>query len=141
MVDFSTSYSPSVVPQKFDGELLRYLEFELKNIAASIKAVRDGHFEPQAVAPGKPRQGDIRYADGTNWNPGSGSGLYYFNGSSWILFSNMSTVNLPLQTSAPGSPSTGDLAFADGTSWNPGQGRGVYIYDSGWVAISNQQWG
>ena len=41
------------------------------------------------VAPGdearkaKPRQGDIRYADGVNWNPGgTGEGIYaYLNNS------------------------------------------------------------
>ena len=35
------------------------------------------------LGPPKPRDGDIRYADGTNWNPGSGGeGIYaYFNGT------------------------------------------------------------
>lgn len=32
---------------------------------------------------GKPRDGDIRYADGTNWNPGSGVGIYAYIGSAW----------------------------------------------------------
>ena len=32
---------------------------------------------------GKPRDGDIRYADGTNWNPGSGIGIYAYIGGSW----------------------------------------------------------
>jgi hypothetical protein len=34
--------------------------------------------------PPKPRRGTIAYADGTNWNPGSGEGPYYFNGTSWF---------------------------------------------------------
>jgi hypothetical protein len=32
---------------------------------------------------GKPRDGDIRYADGTNWDPGSGIGIYAYIGGSW----------------------------------------------------------
>ena len=31
------------------------------------------------VEPTRPRKGDIRYADGTDWNPGSGEGIYFFN--------------------------------------------------------------
>jgi len=31
---------------------------------------------PQRAEPGKPRDGNIVYADGTNWDPGSGAGLY-----------------------------------------------------------------
>jgi hypothetical protein len=25
----------------------------------------------------------VRYADGTNWNPGAGKGLYLYNGTAW----------------------------------------------------------
>ena len=31
------------------------------------------------------KNGVIAYADGTSWNPGSGKGIYYYNGSAWIL--------------------------------------------------------
>jgi len=33
--------------------------------------------------PAKPELGMMVLADGTNWNPGSGAGVYYYNGSSW----------------------------------------------------------
>ena len=33
------------------------------------------------VAPDKPRDSDVINADGTNFNPGSGSGLYLYNGT------------------------------------------------------------
>lgn len=36
------------------------------------------------VAPSKPRSGDIRLADGTQWNPGSGAGFYGYYGSAWV---------------------------------------------------------
>lgn len=36
------------------------------------------------VAPSKPRSGDLRLADGTQWNPGSGAGFYGYYGSAWV---------------------------------------------------------
>jgi hypothetical protein len=33
--------------------------------------------------PSKQVEGMIRQADGTNWDPGSGAGLYQFRGGSW----------------------------------------------------------
>jgi hypothetical protein len=35
--------------------------------------------------PNPKRNGMIVYADGTNWNPGSGRGVYVYKGSSWVL--------------------------------------------------------
>jgi hypothetical protein len=33
---------------------------------------------------GKPRNGDVRYADGTNWNPGgTGEGIYAYTDDAW----------------------------------------------------------
>ena len=44
-----------------------------------------GHLDVQNIAPTRPRQGDIRYGDGTNWNPGAGEGVYFFNASgAWV---------------------------------------------------------
>ena len=39
--------------------------------------------EETNTAPAKPRDGDIRYADGSNWNPGAGTGIYWFDGTNW----------------------------------------------------------
>jgi hypothetical protein len=35
------------------------------------------------VAPSRPQDGEVRYADGSDWNPGSGAGLYRYDGSTW----------------------------------------------------------
>jgi hypothetical protein len=50
-----------------------------------INNIADGHFDVSNVAPDKPRTGDIRYADGSNWNPGStGEGVYiYLSTGAW----------------------------------------------------------
>ena len=34
-------------------------------------------------APSKPRQGVLYYADGDNWNPGDGAGIYLFDGTNY----------------------------------------------------------
>ena len=63
----------------------RYLDSELRRISAEIEKLALGHIGMTYVEPVRPRDGDIRYADGTEWNPGSGAGLYQYRGSSWVF--------------------------------------------------------
>lgn len=35
------------------------------------------------VAPSKVKVGMVRYADGTDWNPGSGEGAYVYTSGGW----------------------------------------------------------
>jgi hypothetical protein len=35
------------------------------------------------AAPNDPAKGQLAYADGAAWNPGSGEGLYRYTGSAW----------------------------------------------------------
>ena len=35
------------------------------------------------VAPDKPRRGLVVFADGTDWNPGSGEGVYVYTTTGW----------------------------------------------------------
>jgi hypothetical protein len=73
-------YAPSIAPTDSD-QLRRYVEDELRKVAAAIALLASGYIEKTTVAPSKPREGDVRLADGTNWNPGSGAGVYaYYNG-------------------------------------------------------------
>jgi hypothetical protein len=65
-------------------QLQRFLREELAKIAAAIAALAAGHLDKTYVAPAKPRDGDVRYADGTSWAPGV-KGLYMYNGTTWIL--------------------------------------------------------
>ena len=36
------------------------------------------------AAPAKPQIGQVVFADGSNWNPGSGRGLYYYVSGGWV---------------------------------------------------------
>ena len=67
-------------------ELPRYLDNTLTQIKTSLDIARNGYLEVTYSEPDKPYQGDIRYADGTSWNPGgTGEGIYFYNAAgSWV---------------------------------------------------------
>ena len=67
----SIRYTKSPVPSNPE-DIPAYLQSELDKISAIVGNIAEGHFDVSNVAPSKPRAGDVRYADGTNWNPGSG---------------------------------------------------------------------
>lgn len=75
-------YYPSPAPTD-NNQLGFYIEDELRKISATIQLLAQGHIDKTTVAPNKPREGDIRLADGSSWNPGSGAGIYCYYGSSW----------------------------------------------------------
>lgn len=78
----SVQYTPEDPPADLIG-LQRYLRERDIRISAAIAALAAGHLDKQTVAPAKPRDGDIRYANGTTWAPGVGAGIYWFDGTSW----------------------------------------------------------
>lgn len=76
-------YRPSNVPQDAK-DLPKFLFQELQRIAQAMGGAADSvQFNPLPVAPAKPREGLEVMADGTNWNPGSGSGMYVYRGGAW----------------------------------------------------------
>mgnify|MGYP001165635424 FL=1 len=81
----SIRYTKSPVPSNPE-DIPAYLQAELDKISAVIGNIADGHFELSNVEPPKPREGDLRYADGTNWNPGQGNNFYYFDGTVWRAY-------------------------------------------------------
>ena len=77
-------YEPSPVPDNAE-DIPAYLRQEFSRMSRIINNIADGHFDVSNAAPDKPRTGDIRYADGSNWNPGStGEGVYiYLSTGAW----------------------------------------------------------
>jgi len=59
-------------------DLIRFLREEGLKQQAAISALARGHYDKVHVAPPKPRDGDIAYADGSDWDPGGGQGVYIF---------------------------------------------------------------
>jgi hypothetical protein len=75
-------YNPGVAPSNAD-DMRRFVGDELIKIQIAITALADGHLDETHVTPDKPRDGDIRFADGTNFNPGLGQGVYCYYNTTW----------------------------------------------------------
>lgn len=75
-------YVPSPVPID-PQEIPRYLIEELNRIAETMRTSSARQFEILHVAPAKPREGMVYGADGTDWNPGAGAGIYSYIGGAW----------------------------------------------------------
>ena len=77
-------YTPGPVPNAPE-DLPRYLQEELARMSAVLYVGTMKRVEFLDVAPTKVREGRICGADGTNWDPGSGKGVYCYYGAAWHL--------------------------------------------------------
>ncbi len=75
-------YTAGIVPSLPD-QLAPFLREELAKLQAVLSTLSDGQLDVVTVAPAKPRDGMLRRADGVNWDPGSGQGVYCFYSGSW----------------------------------------------------------
>ena len=78
------SYQPD--PYYEDTAIGRYLARELQKISDELRTNNvDGiQYKIWYTEPDKPRTAQSYYADGTQWDPGSGEGLYiYLSSSAW----------------------------------------------------------
>jgi hypothetical protein len=64
-------------------ELKDKLETEFTEVERAFTSLSSLTLQETHVAPAKPREGNIYFADGTNWNPGSGKGIYAYYSGSW----------------------------------------------------------
>lgn len=77
-------YTPKV-PPILQEEFLPYLLEELDKIALELNSLIVGEHQILYKEPLKIRPGMVVYADGVQWNPGSGEGLYRYSlGGSWV---------------------------------------------------------
>lgn len=78
-------YVPTAMPPVESLEALRaYVEEELRSIAREMSETVAVDLRPVFVAPTRPRNGMIVYADGTTWNPGAGEGVYARENGVWV---------------------------------------------------------
>ena len=59
------------------------VQAELQRVAQLVMELGEHLWVEEFEEPVKPRKGMVRFADGTTWNPGSGAGLYLYNGAAW----------------------------------------------------------
>ena len=82
-------YTPRSLGGDFkDPDLIRVVNWviaELRTIGTALLSVDQIELVKLHVEPSKPRVGMIVYADGTDWNPGSGVGFYGHSGSAWVF--------------------------------------------------------
>jgi len=64
-------------------DIIRYLQDNLRDLNARLREVEISLGRLQYAAPSKLREGMIRFADGTTWNPGGGKGLYIYYSGAW----------------------------------------------------------
>lgn len=75
-------YQPGDPPADV-AQMQRFLREELLRLKAALDAVSDGFLPVVYAPPAKPREGALRNADGVQWNPGSGAGLYRYGNNTW----------------------------------------------------------
>ena len=61
------------------AELLRYVQDLEQRLAAALNALAAMKLERQYAPPDKPRDGALYLADGVEWDPGSGRGVYCYD--------------------------------------------------------------
>lgn len=83
-----TEYAPEAPPITIDPELQDYLARELARVGDSVRRVNEVVMAAINVAPTKPEEGAIIYADGVNFNPnGEGEGFYGYVNGAYVKFS------------------------------------------------------
>ena len=66
-------------------EIVRFVREEFQHLTKRLNSPSETRYEVSYVVPTRPRTGLVVYADGTEWDPGSGEGLYVYNSAgSWV---------------------------------------------------------
>ncbi len=79
------TFLPQAPPEDLDEVTGEYLKRIFRDIAQNLETIADGRIiEKRHVAPPKPRDGMILYADGTDFDPGDGEGLYARVNGGWV---------------------------------------------------------
>lgn len=82
----STTYQPGHVPDD-PKELIAFLRAELRAIKSGMEdAMPSNDYVIRHAEPDRIRAGMVVNADGADWNPGSGAGMYRRNGANtaWV---------------------------------------------------------
>jgi hypothetical protein len=78
-------FEPTSIPSDAPAGLRQWLAAQLRRIADTLAQpeVISVRFTALAAQPDRYAEGDLVFANGTDWNPGSGAGLYERRGGAW----------------------------------------------------------
>ena len=79
-------YQPTAIPADAPRGLRQWLATQLQKIATELAGpeVSRVRFTVLHEPPPRYRDGDVVAADGTDWNPGAGAGIYAQIGAAWV---------------------------------------------------------
>lgn len=79
-------YQPTAIPDDTPAGLKAWLATQLRLIANELLDTQPNTttLAILGVAPARPTDGMIVYADGTAWDPGSGEGFYGRENGAWV---------------------------------------------------------
>lgn len=80
----SGDYRPGQATPRDVPNMARYLFRELQRVSEQFLN-QDIAVKTKNVEPTKPFEGLMVQADGTNWDPGSGAGLYIYRSNAWVF--------------------------------------------------------
>lgn len=63
---------------------VEWLHSELQRISSEMNKLTVLELEVLHIEPERAENGTLAFADGTNWNPGSGAGTYERRGGAWV---------------------------------------------------------
>jgi hypothetical protein len=81
MAEYVPEPSP---PVNSVDELRSYLERELMQISRAFRETTTLELRPVYNEPARRVEGMIVFADGTEWDPGGGQGVYVYAGGVWV---------------------------------------------------------
>lgn len=84
-----TAYVPqipvaSITLDEGDLRLAKWVKDELDKVSSAIASL-EGFYKVNHEPPIRYFVGLVQYADGTDWNPGSGEGLYIYKSTGWTF--------------------------------------------------------
>ena len=128
-------YNPRPIPKGLPRELEQFLIEELRAISREFSSPQELYrLSETHVTPVKPRTGDVRYSDGTDWALCSGPGLYVYSGTEWEYLGPNLTHQVPASiTLTTGGTPVGTVAgvqtWNDGTEYQVPEVTGVPGFD------------
>jgi hypothetical protein len=78
------SYQLSPTSASTVNDLRGWISNELIRVGLAISTDSQTTIPVINAEPSKPQVGQIVFADGTNWNPSGGRGLYYYDTGGWV---------------------------------------------------------